>query len=275
MRTAENLTVIEAGRRRSSFLREAAEYRELLALLAWRDISVRYKQTVLGIGWAVFRPAITTLIFVAVFGLFARVPSPDIPYPLLVLAGLLIWQLLAAATLGAADSLLGNAPMLSKVYFPRVIFPLSASASPLADFAVGALVLGLLMGWYGVAPTWRLAALPVLVLVALCLAVGVGTWLSAAAVRYRDLRQVAPFAVQIGLYVSPVAYPISLVPERWQLVYAINPAVGLIDGFRWALLGQAQLNLPALGISVAAAGLALAGGLAYFRRVERGLVDIL
>ena len=272
---SRKITVIQAGRANSHFLREAAEYWELLGLLAWRDVSVRYKQTALGVGWAVFRPAVTTLVFVIVFALIAKVPSPDTPYPLLVLAGLLAWQLIAGSILGAADSLLGNSGMLSKVYFPRVIFPLSACAAPLTDFAVGLLMLLLLMLWYEVAPTWRLVAVPGLVCLTLCLALGIGLWLSAASVRFRDLRQVAPFAVQIGVYVSPVGYPTSLIPERWQLLYALNPAVGLIDGFRWALLGQSYLNVPALCISAAAATLALGAGLAYFRRVERSLVDLL
>ena len=270
-----NVTVIEAGASNSNFFREATEYRELLTLLAWRDVSVRYRQTVLGVGWAIFRPALTTFIFVVVFALIVRVPSPETPYPLLVLAGLLVWQLVAGSILSASESLLGNAAMLSKVYFPRVLLPFSACASPLADFAVGVVLLSVVIAWYGVTPTWRIMTLPGLLLIALCLAIGIGLWLSAAAVRYRDLRQVAPFAVQVGVYVSPVGYPTSLVPERWQLVYALNPAVGLIDGFRWALLGHPQLNVPALGISLVAAMITLIGGLAYFRRVERGLVDIL
>lgn len=269
------LIVVEAGRPGPGLLHEAWEYRELLLLLAWRDITVRYKQTVFGVGWAVLRPLLTTLIFVAVFSFIVKVPSPDVPYTLLVLAGLLPWQVIAGAVTSAAESLLGNAAILSKIYFPRMLFPVSAVAAPLVDFLVGFALLLALMLWYGVLPTWRLVALPALVALALCLAVGAGLCLSVAAVRFRDVRYVVPFIMQVGLYASPVGYPTALVPEKWQLVYALNPAVGVIDGFRWALLGEPFRNYPALLLSLGAALVLLTVGLVYFRRVERGLVDVL
>jgi lipopolysaccharide transport system permease protein len=269
------ITVIEAGRPAANFWRELWEYRELLYLLAWRDISVRYKQTALGIAWALIRPLFTTLVFVFVFAFIARIPSGETPYTLLVLAGLLPWQLISGAVSSAGESLIGNSNMLSKVYFPRLLFPLSAVATALVDFLVGLGLFLLVMAWYGTVPTWRVVAIVPLVLVALGLAVGVGTWLSAANVKYRDFRYVVPFLVQLGMYVSPVGYPTSLVPQRWQLVYALNPAVGIIDGFRWALLGEPYLDLPALAISCAFAGGLLSLGLAYFHRVEKSITDVL
>jgi lipopolysaccharide transport system permease protein len=272
---SQQVLTIEAGRPVSGLLREAWEHRELLALLAWRDIAIRYKQTVLGVTWGLLRPLLMTLVFVVVFAVIVRAPSPDAPYGVLVLSGLLLWQLLSGTLTAASESLLGNAGMLSKVYFPRMLFPLSAAAAPLVDFLVGLTLLGGLMAWHGLLPGWRIAFLPAMVALALCMALGAGLWLSAAVVRYRDLRFVVPFMVQVGLYASPVAYPSTLVPERWQLVYALNPAVGVIDGIRWSLLGDAFLNLPALAISIAAAALLVALGMIYFRQVERSLVDAL
>jgi lipopolysaccharide transport system permease protein len=271
----ERSLTIEAGKPRSGLLGEAWEHRELLSMLAWRDVAVRYKQTFLGVAWAVLRPLLMTLVFVVVFAIIVRAPSPDAPYGVLVLSGLVLWQLIHGTISGASESLLSNASMLSKVYFPRMLFPLSASAVPLVDFLVGLVLVGALMIWHGITPTWRIVFLPGIVALALLTALGAGLWLSAAIVRYRDLRHVVPFMLQAGLYASPVAYPSSLVPDRWQLVYALNPAVGLIDAVRWALLGQSFLNLPALAISIVAAVAMVSLGIAYFRQVERGLVDVL
>jgi len=272
---SEQLLTIEAGRPPTRLIREAWEHRELLLLLAWRDIAVRYKQTVLGVAWAVLRPLLMTLVFVAVFAVIVKVPSPDAPYVLLVLSGLVLWQLISATLSAASESLLGNASMLSKVYFSRILFPLSAAGAPLVDFLVGLALLAGVMIWHGVVPTWRIALLPGLVVLALCLALGAGLFLSAAVVRYRDLRHVVPFLLQIGLYASPIVYPSSLVPERWQLIYALNPAVGVIDGMRWALLGEAFLNLPALALSIAITLSTVALSIGYFRQVEHTLVDVL
>lgn len=269
------VTVIEAGRPASNFWSDVWEHRELLYLLAWRDISVRYKQTVLGIVWAVLRPMLTTLVLVVVFSVIVRAPSEHVPYALLVLSGLLPWQLMSTAVSAASESLLGNSSMLSKVYFPRLLFPLSAVATAIMDFALASALFALLMVWYGVLPGWRILALIPLLLLALCLAVSIGIGLSAANARYRDVRYVVPFFLQLGIYLSPVGYATTLVPERWRLAYALNPAVGIIEGFRWALLGQEPLNLPALGISCAFAAAVLVLGLVYFRAVEKSLVDLL
>jgi lipopolysaccharide transport system permease protein len=273
-RTAK-LTVIEAGRRTANFWREAWDYRGLLYLLAWRDIAVRYKQTTLGILWALIRPLLTAMLFVLVFSLLAGIPSQGTPYVLLVMAGLLPWQLIAGAVSSASESLLANSSMLSKVYFPRLLFPLSAAGTALADFLVGLALLFVMMLWHGVMPSWRLVALAPLTLIALGLALGAGVWLCAANARFRDFRYAVPFFIQLGMYASPVAYPSALVPERWQLAYALNPAVGIIDGFRWALLGDQYLNLPALAISCAFTAALLYLGMAYFRRVETSIVDVL
>lgn len=273
MRAYAKVTTIEAGRSSSAFWRELWEYRELLVLLARRDIAIRYKQTVLGVGWAVIRPLLTILVFAAVFSLIVKVPSQKTPYLLLALAGLLPWQLVSGATAAASESLLGNSNMLSKVYFPRMLFPLSAIGTAIADFVVGFGLFLSLMAFYGVPPTLRLAALLPLLALSLFLAVGLGIWLSAMNVKFRDFRYVVPFLLQLGIYASPIGYPTAMVPERWHLLYTLNPLVGIIDGFRWALLDEAYLNLPALGISCVVTFLSLIGGLAYFRKVERGLVD--
>ena len=272
---SEQTITIEAGRPASGLVREAWEHRELLALLAWRDIAIRYKQTVLGVAWSILRPLLMTLVFVLVFALIVRAPSPDAPYSVLVLSGILLWQLISGTVTAGSESLLGNASMLSKVYFPRMLFPLSAAAAPLVDFLVGLFLLGILMAWHGVLPSWRIAFLPIVVALALCMALGAGLWLSAAVVRYRDLRHVVPFMVLVSLYASPVAYPSNLVPDRWQLIYALNPAVGVIDAVRWSLLGDAVLNFPAFAISLGATVFAVAFGMRYFRQVERTLVDAL
>jgi lipopolysaccharide transport system permease protein len=272
---SERVLVIEVGRPAGGLITEAWEHRELLVLLAWRDIAVRYKQTVLGVSWAVLRPLLMTLVFVMVFALFVGAPSPGTPYSVLALSGILLWLLISGTLTAASESLLGNSGMLSKVYFPRMLFPLSAAAAPLVDFLVGLPLLAGLMCWHGVLPGWRVLFFPLVVALALLIALGAGLWLSAAIVRYRDLRHVVPFMVQVGLYASPVAYPTSLVPEKWQVVYALNPAVGVIDGLRWSLLGDAFLNVPALAVSLGAAVFAVAFGMAYFRHVERTLVDAL
>ena len=273
MHMYSKVTTIDAGKPTAVFWHELWEYRELLTLLVRRDIAIRYKQTVLGVGWAVIRPLLTILVFAAVFSLIVKVPSQNTPYLLLVLAALLPWQLISGAMSAASESLLGNSGMLSKVYFPRLLFPLSAVATAIADFAVAFGLLLILMAWYGVAPSLRIVALVPLLTLSLCLAAGLGIWLSAVNVKFRDFRYVVPFLVQLGMYVSPIGYPTAMVPAQWQLAYALNPAVGIIDGFRWALLDESYLNLPALGISCVAALLAVLGGLVYFRRVERGLVD--
>lgn len=270
------LLVIEAGQSARHYWRDLWRYRELFYFLAWRDILVRYKQTAIGIAWAVLRPLLTMLIFTAVFSRLARLPSDGIPYPVLVLAALLPWQFVSAAFSEAGNSLIGNANMVSKIYFPRLIIPASTVLVSLVDGVITGLLLVLLMMWYGVLPDLRLLALPLFVVVAFALALGLGVWIAALNVKYRDFRYIVPFAVQLGLYVSPVGFSTSIVPEHWRLLYALNPMVGIIDGFRWSLLAApGPLPWPGIVLSVLTSGLLLATGVVYFRSTERKFADLI
>lgn len=270
------LLVIEAGQSARHYWRDLWRYRELFYFLAWRDILVRYKQTAIGIAWAVLRPLLTMLIFTAVFSRLARLPSDGIPYPVLVLAALLPWQFVSAALSEAGNSLIGNTNMISKIYFPRLIIPASAVLVSLVDGVITGLLLALLMMWYGVLPDLRLLALPLFVVVAFALALGLGVWIAALNVKYRDFRYIVPFAVQLGLYVSPVGFSTSIVPEHWRLLYALNPMVGIIDGFRWSLLAApGPLPWPGIVLSALTSGLLLATGVVYFRSTERKFADLI
>ncbi|AWM40086.1 Polysialic acid transport protein KpsM [Gemmata obscuriglobus] len=267
-------TVIQAGRTERQYWRDLWRFRELLFLLAWRDVSVRYKQTVIGIAWAVIRPLATTAVMVVVFGTVAKLPSGGAPYPLLVLSGMLGWQLFASGFSAASESLVGNGNLISKVYFPRLIIPLSAVAVSLIDFLVTLPVLLGLVAWYGADITWRLALLPLFVALALLAAVAVGVWLAALNVKFRDVRFVIPFVLQFGVYISPVGFGLGAVPEQYRWLFILNPAVGLIEGFRWALLGQACESTPyAVAVTVAATGATLVAGVRYFRRTEKTFAD--
>ena len=248
-------------------------YRDLVYILTWRDIRVRYKQTALGAAWAVLQPFLTMVVFSIFFGRLAGVPSGDVPYPVFAFAALVPWTFFANAVTQASNSLVQQEAILTKVYFPRVIVPLAAVLAGLVDVTIAFVVLvGMLLA-YGIVPTAAVLTLPLLVLFAASTAFAVGLWLSALNVRYRDVRYTLPFIVQVWLFVSPVAYPTSLVPEAWRPLYALNPMVGVIDGFRWALLG----DVPAPGIGLLVSALVvvtlLLGGLAYFRRVERSFAD--
>lgn len=270
------LLVIEAGKSARHYWRDLWRYRELFYFLAWRDILVRYKQTAIGIAWAVLRPLLTMLIFTAVFSRLARLPSDGVPYPILVLAALLPWQFVSAALSEAGNSLVGNANMVSKVYFPRLIIPASTVLVSLVDGVITGLLLAVLMAWYGVVPDARILVLPLFVLVAFALALGVGLWIAALNVKYRDFRYIIPFAVQLGLYVSPVGFSTSVIPERWSLLYALNPMVGIIDGFRWSLLATpGPLPWQSVTLSVVVSGLALASGVIHFRSTERKFADLI
>jgi lipopolysaccharide transport system permease protein len=249
-------------------------YRELLYFLIWRDVKVRYKQTAIGAGWAIFQPLMTMLIFTVVFGNFAKIPSDDLPYPIFAYSALLPWTYFAQAIGRSGVSLVGNANLISKVYFPRLIIPLSAAVAPLVDFAIAFVILLAMMAWFGLAPTWGVLALPLFLLLALATALSVGLWLSALDVRYRDVGHTIPFVVQIWMYASPVAYPVSLVPERWRLLYSLNPMAGVIEGFRWALLEKGN---PDFGVMTASAVVVMAlllGGIVYFRQMERTFADV-
>jgi lipopolysaccharide transport system permease protein len=255
-------------------VREIWEYRELLYFLVWRDVKVRYKQTGLGVLWVVLQPLLTLAAFSLFFGRLAGMPSDGAPYPIFVFAGLLPWQMFANALSTSGNSLVMNSALITEVYFPRIFIPLSSVLVGLVDFAITLVVTMALLLAFGVAPTARIVALPALVLLTAATAFAVGVWLSALCVRYRDVQFAIPFLVQFWLFVTPVAYPSSLVPGSWRALYALNPMVGVVDGFRWALLGQASRPGVTVAVSAAATALLIAGGIARFRRLERTFADV-
>jgi lipopolysaccharide transport system permease protein len=276
MQTNPPILVIEAGRAEQHYWRDLWHYRELLFFLAWRDILVRYKQTVIGVAWALARPLLTVLVFTLVFSKLAKLPSEGVPYPILVFAALLPWQFFSGAFSGAGDSLINNAGMISKVYFPRLVIPASAVIVSFVDFLVSAVILLGLMIWYAFAPNMRMLTLPLFMLVAFAAAMGAGLWIAALNVKYRDFRIVVPFVVQFGLYISPVGFSSTIVPEQWRLLYSVNPMVGVIDGFRWAILGgDTQLYWPGFLLSVSFVLAILITGVAYFRSVEKTFADVI
>jgi lipopolysaccharide transport system permease protein len=257
-------------------LEELWEFRDLVYFLAWRDVLVRYKQTVIGVVWAVLRPFVTIVIFTIVFGRLAHVPSGTIPYPVLALAGLLAWQLFSTAFAESSSSVVGNAQLVSKVYFPRLIMPLSSIVASLADFLVALVMLAALMVWYRVPVSATVVWLPFFVVLCLIIALGSGLWFAALYVRYRDIRHVIPFVVQLGLYVSPVGFPSTIVPARWRLLYSLNPMVGVIDGFRWSLFGgRNPIFTPSIAFAVLGSIAILISGAYYFRNTERLFADII
>jgi lipopolysaccharide transport system permease protein len=249
-------------------------YRELLYFLIWRDVKVRYKQTVIGAGWAILQPLMTMVIFSVVFGSFAKIPSDGLPYPIFTFAALLPWNFFAQAIGRSGISLVGSANLISKIYFPRLIIPLSAAVAPLVDLAFAFVILLGMMAWFGVAPSWGVLALPLFLLLALGTALAAGLWLSALNVRYRDIGYTIPFLIQIWMYASPVAYPVSIVPERWHLLYSLNPMAGVIEGFRWALLGTGTPNIGVMVVSAVVVMMLMLSGLVYFRIAERTFADV-
>lgn len=254
-------------------LRELWHARELLGFLVWREVSVRYKQTILGVAWAVLQPIFNMAVFTIIFGTLAKMPSQGVPYPLFVYAGLLPWMFLSTAVTASSQSLVNQQALLTKIYLPRLFVPAAPIGGGLVDFAVSFVVFGCLMAWYGVAPTWGALLVPFLVLLSAVTALGVGIVLAALTVTYRDFRYVIPFMVQAWMYLSPVIYPLELVPERWRPLLAFNPMVGVIDGFRSALLGV-PWNVESVAISTVSALTLLTLGLFYFRRTERRFADI-
>ena len=273
---ADEVLVIEAGHTERDYWRDLWRYRELFYFLAWRDILVRYKQTAIGIAWAVLRPLLTMVVFTVVFGMLGKFPSHGVPYPILVYVAMLPWQFFASSLADSSGSLIGNANLISKVYFPRLIIPASAVITAFVDFLIAGVILLGLMAWYGFWPDWRVLTLPAFMLVAFAAAMGAGLWLTALNVKYRDFRFVVPFIVQFGLYISPVGFTSAVVPERWRLLYSINPMVGVIDGFRWALLGgKTALYVPGFVLSLIVVATVLATGIAYFRGTERTFADII
>jgi lipopolysaccharide transport system permease protein len=268
------VTHIRPGARAISFtLNEVWQARELLYFLVWRDVKVRYKQTVLGIGWSVLQPFLAMVVFTIFFGRLAKMPSDGVPYPLFSLAALVPWTYFAAAALNGSTSLVGNQHLLAKVYFPRVLVPLAAVLMPAVDLAVSFTMLLVLMAWYHVMPTAAVLLLPLYVALGISTAFAVTLWTSGLSVRYRDARYVLPFIIQIWLFVTPVAYPASLVPERWRLLYALNPMASVVEGFRSALLGTASPGSMVV-VAVAVVAAALASGATYFRSVEGSIVDL-
>jgi lipopolysaccharide transport system permease protein len=255
-------------------LGELWEYRELLYFLVWRDIKVRYKQTALGAAWAILQPVLTMVVFSVFFGRLAKVPSDGIPYPVFVYAALLPWQLFAYALSESANSLVGSQNLIKKVYFPRLVVPIASVLAGLVDFAISFLVLLGLMAYYGIRPTPAVAVLPLFILFAVASALSVGLWLSALNVQFRDVRYMIPFLTQFWMFATPVAYPSSLVPEKWRALFGLNPMAGVVEGFRWALLGKSTSPGPLLWVSIAAVVGLLFGGLMYFRRMESTFADV-
>ncbi len=250
------------------------EYRELLYFLVWRDVKVRYKQTVLGAAWAILQPVMTMVVFSIFFGRLAKIPSDGIPYPVFAFTALLPWQLFAYALTESSNSLVSNQNLITKVYFPRLVIPISAVLAGLVDFAIALVVLLGLMWYFGIVPTAAVALLPVFVLFAIVTALAVGLWLSALNVKYRDVRYTIPFLTQFWMFATPVAYPASLVPEKWRALFGLNPMAGVVEGFRWALLGKAHSPGPLLVVSVIAVVVLLIGGVMYFRRMESTFADV-
>lgn len=250
------------------------QYRELLYFLIWRDVKVLYKQTAIGAGWAVLQPLATMAVFTIIFGALAKIPSDGLPYPIFAYTALLPWTYFSQAVTRSGTSVVGDANLISKVYFPRLLVPLSAALAPLVDFAIAFVLLLGMMAWYGIVPTAATLALPAVFVLAIVTAMAVGLWLSALNVLYRDVRHAIPFLLLLWMYASPIAYPVSLVPERWRALYGLNPMVGVIEGFRWALLGGAGHDLSTIMTSAIAVVILFVGGVVFFRRIERTFADI-
>jgi lipopolysaccharide transport system permease protein len=269
--------VIEPGRLERNYWRDLWRYRELFRVLAWRDLAVRYKQTVIGAAWAVIRPLLTMIVFTVIFGRIAKLPSEgDAPYPLMVFAGMLPWTFFATGLSEASNSMVNNANLISKVYFPRLIVPTATVVVSFVDFLITFSMLIVLLGWYRFLPSWQMLVLPGFIVLGFLASMGPALWITSLNVKYRDFRYVIPFIVQFGLYVSPVGFSSNVIPEEWRLLYSLNPMVGVIDGFRWCILGgQTPLYLPGLAASIVIAGFFLWFGIHRFRKTERSFADLI
>ena len=268
--------ILESGRAEQNYWGDLWRYRELFHVLAWRDVSVRYKQTVIGVGWALIRPLLTVLIFTFVFGRVAKLSSEGTaPYALLVFAGMLPWTFFSSAVSEASNSLVTNANLISKVYFPRLIVPVSTMMVALVDFAINLIFLVGMMAWYAWVPSWRIALMPLFMLLAIVVSLGPSLWITALNVKYRDFRYVVPFIVQLGLYISPVGFSSTVIPAEWRLLYSLNPIVSVIDGFRWCILGETQFYWPGFLIGLAEGLLFLWLGIRQFRKVEKSFADLI
>jgi len=267
--------MIRPGTGSLHYWKDLWRYRELFFFLAWRDILVRYKQTAIGIAWGVLRPLITMVVFTIVFDRLAKLPSNGVPYPVMVFSALLPWQFFASSFSEGSNSLIDNASLLTKTYFPRMIIPASTMIVAMVDFLISLVILSCIMAWYRVIPTFHVLFLPLLILFAMATSIATSLWLSALNVRYRDFRHAVPFLSQVGLYVSPVGFSSTIVPEQWRLFYYLNPMAGVIDGFRWSILGQAfPLYVPGILLSIAITTLLILGGVQNFRKMERSFADV-
>lgn len=273
----DDVLIIEAGRAERHYWLDLWRYRELFRVLAWRDLSVRYKQTVIGVLWALIRPFLTMLIFTVIFGRIAKLPADgNSPYALMVFAGILPWTLFSTGLSEASNSLINNEKLISKVYFPRLIVPIATIVVAFVDFLISFCILLVLMGWYRFLPDWRILVLPLFALLAFFASAGPALWITSLNVKYRDFRYIIPFIVQFGLYVSPVGFSSNIVPEQWRLLYSLNPMVGVIDGFRWCILhGQSELNFPDLLVSFAMTAFFLWFGIRQFRKTEKSFADLI
>lgn len=267
--------IIEPGKSERQYWRDLWRYRELLYFLAWRDILVRYKQTVIGVAWAVIRPLITVFVLTFVFSKIGKMVPTEYPAPIFIFCGMLPWQFFAAAFSESGNSLVSNSGMISKVYFPRLVVPISSVITSFVDFLISAVIMSFFMAYYQFMPGLSVLMLPLFMMLAFATAFGGGLWVSALMVRYRDFRYIVPFVIQFGLYISPVAYDVSRVPEKWRMLYSLNPMVGVIDGFRWAILGGRTLYWPSIWISVVMVALIIISGIWYFRRTERTFADVI
>lgn len=272
-----DILIIEPGIAARHYWRDIWRYRELFWVLAWRDVSVRYKQTIIGLAWALLQPFTAMLVFIVVFGQLAKLPTDGAaPYALLVYSGLLPWQLFSTSLTGSSNSLIGNANLISKVYFPRLIVPCAALVVSFVDFLLSFIILVALMLWYRFAPGWQILTIPIFVVMAFLASLGPGLLITALNVKYRDFRYVIPFIVQFGLYVSPVGFSSSVVPVDWRLLYSLNPVVGVIDGFRWAILGgESQLYFPGFLVSWGVIAFFLWIGIYQFRKMEKSFADLI
>jgi lipopolysaccharide transport system permease protein len=273
----KNVLIIEPRRRERHYWEELWRYRELFQVLAWRDLSVRYKQTIIGVSWALIRPFLTMVVFTTIFGRIAKLPSDGTaPYALMVFAGMLPWTFFSTGLAEASNSLINNANLITKVYFPRLLVPTATIAVAFVDFLISFCILIVLMAWYQFLPGWQLVVLPVFILLGFLASLGPSLWITSLNVKYRDFRYIIPFILQFGLYVSPVGFSSSVVPEQWRLLYSINPIVGVIDGFRWCILnGQSQLYLPGLALSLCVTAFLLWLGISQFRKTEKSFADLI
>jgi lipopolysaccharide transport system permease protein len=256
-------------------LKDVWQYRELLYFLVWRDVMVRYKQTAIGVGWTILQPLLTMLIFTVIFSKLAKIPSDGMPYPVFAFTALLPWTFFSQALTRSESSLVNSSNLVTKIYFPRLLIPLASVLAPVIDLFFSFLILLVLMAWFHVAPTRGLLALPLFLGLAVLTSLAVGLWSSALNVRYRDVGYTIPFLTQVWMYASPVAYPVSMVPEKWRLLYSLNPMVGVIEGFRWALLGKESPDFGVMAVSSVAVLILLMGGIVYFKRMEHTFADII